>query len=84
MEQRRHPRTKTLKAAKILFNSHRSVIDCTVRNMSASGACVHVASSFGIPEKFDMMFEDRTVRPCRTVWRRDKQLGVAFEEGSTH
>lgn len=82
MEQRRHPRQRILKAAKILFNNHYSVIDCTVRNLSSSGACLHVASSLGIPDTFDMVLEGVT-RPCRTVWRREKQLGVEFGQIST-
>ena len=78
MDQRRHPRSRTLKAAKILFNNHYSVIDCTVRNLSSSGACLHVASSLGIPDTFDVVL-DGVTRPCRAVWRRERQLGVEFQ-----
>ena len=78
MEQRRQTRARTLKSARILFNDHRSVIDCTVRNLS-TGACLNVASALGIPERFDVMFDaDQTVRPCRMVWHKEKQLGVEF------
>ncbi|HKA81330.1 MAG TPA: PilZ domain-containing protein [Xanthobacteraceae bacterium] len=79
MEQRRQTRARTLKSARILFNDHRSVIDCTVRNLSPTGACLNVASALGIPERFDVMFDaDHTVRPCRMVWHKEKQLGVEF------
>jgi hypothetical protein len=78
MDRRRQPRAKTLKAAKILFNNHYSVIDCTVRNLSVSGACLLVPSSLGIPDTFDVVL-DGVTRPCRTVWRREKQLGVEFQ-----
>jgi hypothetical protein len=78
MERRTQPRAKTLKAAKILFNNHYSVIDCTVRNLSSTGACLQVPTSVGIPETFDMMLDGIT-RPCRTVWRREKQLGIEFK-----
>ena len=79
MEQRRQTRARTLKSARILFNDHRSVIDCTVRNLSPTGACLNVASALGIPERFDVMFDaDQTVRPCRMVWHKEKQLGVEF------
>jgi hypothetical protein len=82
MERRRGGRVRTLKSAKILFNNHYSVIDCTVRNLSSSGACLQVASSVGIPERFDMILDGMT-RPCRTVWRRERQLGVEFQEGQS-
>ena len=79
MEQRRQTRARTLKSARILFNDHRSVIDCTVRNLSPTGACLNVASALGIPERFDVMFDsDQSVRPCRMVWHKEKQLGVEF------
>jgi hypothetical protein len=79
MEQRRQTRARTLKSARILFNDHRSVIDCTVRNLSPTGACLNVASALGIPERFDVMFDaDQSVRPCRVVWHKEKQLGVEF------
>jgi len=79
MERRRQARLRTLKAARILFNHHQSAIDCTVRNLSASGACLNVASTLGIPERFDVMFDaDHSVRPCRMVWHKEKQLGVEF------
>ena len=79
MEQRRQTRARTLKSARILFNDHRSVIDCTVRNLSPTGACLNVASALGIPERFDVMFDaDQTVRQCRMVWHKEKQLGVEF------
>ena len=79
MERRRQPRARTLKAARILFNEHHSVIDCTVRNLSLEGACLNVASALGIPERFDVMFDaDHSVRPCRMVWHKEKQLGVEF------
>ena len=83
MERRHEPRRRMLKAAHILLNQHRSVIDCTVRNLSPAGACLNVASSVGIPQWFDVMFDgDRTVRACRLVWYKEKQIGVVFASES--
>lgn len=79
MERRRHPRQRTLKAARILLNHHHSVLDCTVRNFSQLGACLNVASTVGIPERFDVIFDaDHSVRVCRMVWHKERQLGVEF------
>jgi hypothetical protein len=41
--------TGTLKAGRIVFNQRRSVLDCTVRNLSSTGACPDVPSTVGIP-----------------------------------
>ncbi|MGH8525071.1 MAG: hypothetical protein ACREXY_12920, partial [Gammaproteobacteria bacterium] len=52
-----------------------------VRNLSPSGACLNVASALGIPEQFDVFFEaDRSIRACRLVWHKEKQVGVEFAE----
>jgi len=79
MERRRHPRARTLKSARILLNHHHSVIDCTVRNLSSTGACLNVASTLGIPDRFDVIFDcDKSVRPCRLIWHKEKEIGVEF------
>jgi hypothetical protein len=79
MERRRQQRARTLKSARILFNQHHSVIDCTVRNLSPVGACLSVACVVGIPERFDVMFDaDQSVRSCRMIWHKEKQIGVEF------
>jgi PilZ domain len=80
MDERRHiPRTRTLKSARIVFNHSSSVIDCTVRNLTNIGACLHVPDSLGVPESFDLMFDSAHVRRhCRVIWRTDTKLGVSF------
>jgi len=79
-ERRQHVRMRTFKSARILLNAHRSAIDCMVRNLSESGACLNVASMIGIPERFDVIFDaDKLIRGCRKVWHRDGQIGVEFE-----
>lgn len=82
MEERRRPpaRIRTLKKGRIAFNEHRSVIDCIVRNLSPRGACLMVATPFGIPESFDLVIDsDHLTKPARVIWRKDGQVGVSFE-----
>ena len=79
MERRRQARMRTLKSARIIFNEHRSVIECTICNLTSGGACLNVETAIGIPERFDVLFvADKSVRPCRMVWHKEKQLGVEF------
>ena len=79
MERRRQARARTLKSARIIFNEHRSVIDCTIRNLTSGGACLNVETAIGIPERFDVLFvADKSVRPCRLVWHKEKQVGIEF------
>ena len=79
MERRRHTRPRTLKSARILINRHHSAIDCVVRNLSPTGACLSMASTLGIPDRFDVLFDaDKSIRPCRLVWYNAKEVGVEF------
>lgn len=77
-DKRIAPRRSTLKGAKIVFNAGRSTIDCTVRNLSSTGAKLLVTSVVGIPETFDLLLEGNSRQPCRVRWRRLKEIGVEF------
>jgi PilZ domain-containing protein len=77
-EHRISPRQRILKAGTISFNG--AGISCTVRNLSSTGAALEVASPFGIPDHFTLVFEgDHSVKPCHIVWRKEKRIGVAFD-----
>ena len=77
--QRSALRQRVLKAATIEFGG--GVIDCVVRNLSETGAALEVTSPIGIPEQFRLVQKsDATVRLCRVVWRKEKRIGVTFED----
>jgi hypothetical protein len=78
-ERRRYPRHRTLKAGRIVFNHRFSVISCTVRNLSEGGACLQVATTVGVPDRFDLAIEpDGLQRACDVAWRTEDRVGVAF------
>jgi hypothetical protein len=78
-EHRKHHRTRALKGARIVFNDGSSVIDCTVRNSSAGGASLDVASLAGLPNEFDLVIGSETQpRHCRVAWKRTNRIGVQY------
>jgi len=78
-ERRIAPRRRALRQAKIVFNGDRSVIDCLVRNLSDSGACLEVASQAGVPTVFALQIEGETPnRQCLSIWQSDNKIGVEF------
>jgi hypothetical protein len=78
IEKRSVPRYKVLKGATIAFGGNG--VECTVRNLSSRGAALDVANPIGLPPTFTLVIEtDRLIRRCRSVWRRDKRIGVAFD-----
>jgi hypothetical protein len=77
-ERRMVHRHRTLKGGSISFN-HAGRIDCLVRNLSTSGACLEVASQAGIPEDFVLVVGHGHVRQnCHVIWRSATRMGVAF------
>jgi len=78
-EHRTAPRRRLLKAGRISFGGG-AAIDCTVRNLSETGAALEVTSPVGIPERFTLVIEaDHSHLRCRVVWRKEKRIGVHFE-----
>jgi two-component system chemotaxis response regulator CheY len=69
---------RVLKPAKIALNRGGG-IDCTIRDISEDGACLGVASALGIPESFNLVLDDKTLRRCRLKWRKERQIGVEFQ-----
>ena len=77
-EVRRAPRRRVLKAGSITFGG--GTIDCTVRNVSETGAALEVVSSLYIPDRFTLIVQtDQLKRPCRIVWRQKRRIGVVFD-----
>jgi hypothetical protein len=78
VENRTQPRLRTLKGGRISFNNG-AAIDCIVRNLTNTGACLEVASPIGIPESFELVLDsDGTTRTCHITWESAKRIGVAF------
>lgn len=77
-EKRIAPRNRVLKAG-IISIAGGGGIDCTVRNMSSTGAAIEVESPIGVPDEFKLVIEaDHFSRLCRISWRKGKRLGVKF------
>lgn len=70
-------RHRVLKGGTIEFGG--GGIDCTVRNMSPTGAALDVLSPVGIPDKFNLLVSKDGLRfECRVVWRKAERIGVRF------
>lgn len=76
-ENRTTSRKRVLKTAQIILSDKAPKLDCTVRNISDTGACLQVSTTYGLPASFDVVL-DGTRRSCRGVWRTDTKIGVTF------
>lgn len=79
-DRRAIERTRVLRNAKIIAGSRSPVIYCTLHNLTNDGACLSLASTYRLPDTFDLTFEaGRSRRKCRVIWRTPTKLGITFE-----
>jgi hypothetical protein len=77
-DKRTNYRKRILKNAQIILSEKAPKLDCAVRNLTDTGACLQVSTTYGIPATFDVVIEG-VRRPCRSIWRTDTKMGIAFE-----
>lgn len=79
-EKRKVLRRRMLRSGRIVFNGRKSVIDCTVRNLSTEGARLMVASQIGIPSEFELIVGDATRQKqyAQVIWRNSDAIGIEF------
>ena len=69
---------RTFKGGSIIFGV-APAIDCTIRNISETGAALEVKSPVGIPDEFTLLIKPELLkRNCRVVWRLANRIGVHF------
>jgi hypothetical protein len=77
-EQRAVPRRRVFGSARIVLGTE-FVAECVMRDISRAGARLQVATSAGIPDRFDLILlsgEDRL--SCTVAWRTAHSVGVRF------
>ena len=76
-QKRQAPRSRVFKAGTIEFSG--SVIPCTIRNLSASGAAIEVRTPLWFPDRFTLgITSDGTRKACHIVRRSEGRIGLAF------
>ena len=86
MQEMRHAeRIRSFLRAQIIFNNRMSTIDCTIKNISATGARVALSETLAVPTEFeiDIPQKGRSYR-ARLVWRDKEAIGVEFVDAKTH
>jgi hypothetical protein len=78
MEKRRAARRRVLKTGYIVFGENAPKLECTIRNISETGALLQVSATEGIPSHFDVSI-DGVRRHCGIVRKTDTRLAVAFK-----
>src|SRR5579859_6729378 len=71
------PQGRLSSAAKILFGSKASVIECILIDYSAGGACLQLQKVADLPDRVEVLY-GTTRKRCRIVWKRGMRIGVSF------
>jgi len=74
---RTRPQGRISSGAKILFGSNAPIIECTLVDYSAGGACLQLQKLIDLPSRFEVLY-GTTRKRCRVVWKRGMRIGVAF------
>jgi hypothetical protein len=67
-DRRIAPRRRVLKSAFIVISDKAPKLECTVRNISDTGAALQVSTTIGIPARYDVIV-DGVRYHFRSVWR---------------
>ena len=81
IERRATPRHKVKRAGTIAFVG--GSVNCTIWNISPTGAALEVSSAFSIPHEITLlMAEGRLSQHCYVVWRTPTRVGVMFDRSN--
>lgn len=78
-EKRRSKRMRSLLTGRVIFNNRCSVLDCTVSDISETGARISFAHPVEIPPEFELDIpKRRSVDQARVMWSRGAEHGIQF------
>ena len=77
-EKRAAKRLRTLRSGSIAIEGRPS-IDCSIRNLSTTGAQLSVKTNEFIPDRFELFIvREQLTLPATVRWRKGNRLGVHF------
>lgn len=81
VERRRTQRETTAKPGSVSFGV-AAIVECSVLNLSAAGACLEFAFRPVLPKGFSVVMKPEYIRrSCRVAWQTGSRVGVEFVAG---
>jgi hypothetical protein len=76
---RKWGRSRTIIGGKVVFNDRHCVVDCTIRDMSETGAKLVFSGHVRLPDEFDLEMPQKGMRHrARVMWWAAESCGVLF------
>lgn len=77
-------RSRVLKGAKLVSMNNWTLVDCTVRDISATGAKIICGDQMAVANEFRFLIPvDNTICNARVIWRKGTLLGIEFTSEKT-
>ncbi len=78
-ESRAEHRARTLKRGQVRIDGGKSLIDCTIRDLTETGAKLRFENVFPLPPTFELFIVDaKAIWPARSAWQKGTEAGVEF------
>jgi hypothetical protein len=77
-DRRRAPRRRVLPSGKLAYADHSVTADCSVRNLSESGAMIVLPPTPLPTDPFLIVIKQASLHEARTVWRAGGRWGLQF------
>jgi hypothetical protein len=77
-DRRIAPRRRVLKGAQVFINGGVSAFDCTIRDVSSSGARFSLGIFQALPKQFELVMNDLGTHLCELVRITGSEYGVRF------
>ncbi len=78
-DQRKYPRHRVFKEAKVVSSAFTGAINVTIRDLSVGGARIDIPPFIDIPEEFDLLVvSENLLYPAVARWSGGVSLGIEF------
>ncbi|MBL0406549.1 PilZ domain-containing protein [Microvirga aerilata] len=79
MEHRRSPRARTILNGRVVFNSRCSLIDCTIRDLSDTGAQITFSHPLSLPAELELEIPKKGLSTrAKVMWSNGANHGLLF------
>jgi hypothetical protein len=83
MEHRRSPRTRTILQGRVVFNNRFSLIECTVRDLSDTGAQITFSHPVSLPSELELEIPKKGLSTrANVMWSNGIHHGLMFLEAA--
>jgi hypothetical protein len=78
-DKRGSRRARSLLKGQVIFNNRHSILDCTIRDISETGARIAFAHPLDIPEEFELNIPKKgSTARASVVWSNGPEHGIIF------